>query len=189
MYIINCFGSGIRYWLCRIPKNEFVMMDEYRIKNQCNWVDIFFNLEILDKFGYNDWESIHLLQEGKGWLLKKGNWIEIKKERKKRKIYVDEFMGNGFVFDFFHKEFDKSKLLKEDGFIDIALIQIESGLIFKFEIMEEQLDMDKMKFQMNFSPLTEKLAMDWVSGITYNGLNLAEMKEDGLTRESKVILL
>ena len=98
-------------------------------------------------------------------------------------------MGNGYVFDFFHKEFDKSKLLKEDGFIDIALIQIESGLIFKFEIMEEQLDMDKMKFQMNFSPLTEQLAMDWVSGITYNDLNLAEMKEDGLTRESKVILL
>ena len=79
MYIINCFGSGIRYWLCRIPKNEFVMMDEYRIKNQCNWVDIFFNLEILDKFGYNDWESIHLLQEGKGWLLKKGNWIVVVK--------------------------------------------------------------------------------------------------------------
>ena len=189
MYIINCFGSGIRYWLCRIPKGEFVAMDEYRLKNQCNWVDIFFNLEVLGEFGYNDWESIHLLQEGKGWLLKKGNWIEIKKERKKRKILVEEFVGNGFVFDFFNKDLDRSKILKEEGFIDLALVQIESGLVFKFEIMEEQLDMDKMKFQMNYHPLSEKLEMDWVSGISYDGLNLNETKEDSLTRESKVILL
>jgi len=189
MYIINFFGFGIRYWLCRIPSKEFKLIDEFRVNKQFNWVDIFFNLDILERFGYSDWESIHLLHEGKGWLLQNGNWLEVKKERKKQKIDVSKFIGEGYFFDIYEKIYDDTKLVKEQGYVDVVLAQIDTGLIFKFEINKEKLDLNKMKFKMNFNPLNKCFDADWVTGIVYDGVNINESKEDSLTRESKVIIL
>jgi hypothetical protein len=36
-YIINLFGTGIRYWHCEVDQDMFDEMNRIRIKNQVEW--------------------------------------------------------------------------------------------------------------------------------------------------------
>jgi len=186
-YVINFFGTGIRYWICRIPDEEFQKIDRYRLKHNRCWEEVFFDLHTLEKFGYQDWESIHLLEEGKGWILEGKNWIEFKKGRKKRKVEVGEFLGSGLIFDSFNKERDDTVLIQKKGYVDVALVQLETGLILKYNLGE--MNLDKICFKLCYAPLKNKVAVDWIDSITYAGMALVNYAEDSLTRESRVFVL
>ena len=49
-YIINLFGTGIRYWHCEVDQDMFDEMNRIRIKNQVEWEIVLFNLEFLNYY-------------------------------------------------------------------------------------------------------------------------------------------
>lgn len=188
-HVINMFGAGIRYWICRIPDREFVEIEEFRRSRNLSYEGVFFDLHILERFGYKDWESIHVLMEGKGWLTETGNRMEFKSGRKKRRIEMTDFLGEGLMFDFYQKEPDSSSLQPEQGYTDVALIQREVGQIFKFELKDDLPEWNKLEFKMNYRPVTEQTGLQWVSGISYKGIPLVSRSEDSLVRNSSVLIL
>lgn len=187
--VINFFGSGIRYWICRIPKEEMNKLLEFREKHQLYWEDIFFDLHTLEQFGYKSWEDFHVIREGSGWLVAPRNWFEIKLGRKKRKINSEEFMGEGLMFDLFKKENLADDHTLEQETVDVLLVQLETGLVAKFELNEPRVDIDLMEFKMEPNWMHELLQLHWVEGVDYKKIPLNRVKEDTLIRENRVKLI
>ena len=187
--IINFFGTGVRYWICRIPNTELGLLNKYKVENNLHWEQVFFNLEVLEVFGYKDWESIHLLDDGSGWLPVGNNWIEIRSGRKKRKISADEFLGSGFMFDLFKKVYSDSVLSAVEGNTDVLLLQLETGLIAKHVISIEQITLDQFTFVLGPKWMSDLLGMQWVEGLKYNGFVNNKTQDETLTRESRVMII
>ena len=187
--IINFFGTGVRYWICRIPQKEMVRLEEFRLKNNLYWENMLFDLHILAELGYRSWEDFHLLREGSGWLIAQRNWLEIKQGRKKRKISAEEFMGEGLMFDFFQKVNDTEELNRDRDSSDVLLMQLETGLPAKYEIKEERVELSELRFELQPKWMEELLGLSWVEGIKYNNKELKRTKEDTVIRENRVKLL
>lgn len=184
--IINLFGAGVRYWVCRFPDQEVDRLASFRTKNNLKWEDIFFDLHTLALFGYENWESFNVILEGSGWLTADRNWIEIKVGRKKRKIRTDEFLGSGLMFDLFKKVHSNWVHEPEEGTRDILLIQLETGLTAKYVLSEEGLDLSKLIFELQPKWMEDLLGMNWVENISYTDGVSKKTKEDTLVRENRI---
>lgn len=184
--IINFFGVGVRYWICRIPREELDTLSKYRTNNALNWEDIFFDLHTLELFGYENWESFNVILEGSGWLTADRNWLEIKVGRKKRKVLTDEFLGKGLMFDLFNKEHTEWVYEPQEGTRDILLIQLETGLMAKYELTEEGVDLSQLIFELQPKWMEDLLGMNWVEGVRCNNGDSIKTKEDTLIRENRV---
>mgnify|MGYP000447349993 CR=1 FL=1 len=188
MVAINFYGTGIRYWVCAIPNAEFDEINMYRLRLGIGWEEIFFSLEVLEEFGYSNWENIHLLEEGKGWLIDKANRFEIKSGRKKRLVTMAQFIGEGLLFEAFTKKIVPFKIGKEEGITYVMLSQIDAGLINKYHLESETCDLDKLCFTISILE-QEDMSFNWLSNLTYNDVDLFDQGEDCLTRSNRVILL
>lgn len=184
--IVNFFGIGIRYWICRIPESEVEKLSSFRQDKELNWEDIFFDLHTLELFGYENWESFNVILEGSGWLTAERNWLEIKVGRKKRKVLVDEFLGDGLMFDLFNKEHLEWSYEPELGARDVLLVQLETGLVGKYELNKEGVDLSQLIFNMQPSWFTELLGMNWVEGVECVNGQSRKTKEDTLIRENRI---
>lgn len=187
--VINFFGTGVRYWICRIPIKEFSELSGCKEELGLDWEGVFFNLELLEKFGYKDWESIHLLDEGAGWLPIGSNWIEVRKGKKKRKILVEEFLGEGYLFDSFNKKVSVFELPDQEDIQDVVLLQVETGLVAKYIIDHSLFDLEEITFIMSPNWLSDLFGGVWIEGIEWKGRQVIKKNEDVLTRESKVMIV
>ena len=187
--IINFFGTGVRYWICRVPNDEFDKLRGYKEKHNLVWESIFFNLDVLEKFGYKDWESIHLLEEGTGWIPVGKNWIEIRIGRKKRKFSSDEFLGAGLMFDSFNKDVSDFELTPSNESQDILLLQIETGLIAKYVVNESISDLAFLTCTISPNWMSELFDLAWVEGLKYKGRMVEKSQDDTVIRESKVKII
>ena len=190
MYIINLFGTGIRYWVCKIPVALFDEMEAYKKNAKCAWEEIFFDLHVLAKWGFESWENIHLMHNGRGWLIGGENYIEFRTKGKRVKKMIAQELNNAYVlFNPFALERNEEILSPNEEFKVVILVQIETGLVFKSKINQEKIDLDKMIFHLNYGPLKENFEEDWVTKISYEGRPVLCSDEDTLVRSSKVILI
>jgi hypothetical protein len=190
MYILNFFGTGIRYWVCKIPETTYAEMEMYKKKENCSWEEIFFDLDVLSKWGFDSWGNVHLIHKGKGWLIGGTNYFEVRtKGRRVRKLEAQELNDPYLLFDPYDKVRDETKMELEDGFNIVVLVQIETGLVFKYKIDQPKINLEKIKFHLNYNPMKENFEEDWITGITYDGNAVLSPDEDTLVRSSKVIML
>ncbi len=188
MTTIKFFGTGMRYWICEIPESQFNRIEKEKIALNKMWEELFFDLEFLEQFGYSNWESIHLLEEGKGWLITERNRIEIKTGRKKRVVEMHEFLGDGLLFDAFKKEITAFKVLKKEHFNYVLLVQLDAGLINKYELLSDDFDIDKSKFSF-YDGRDFNLDLLWLTKMEYNNRELFDLGDDCLTRQNIVSVL
>ena len=87
MYIINMFGTGVRYWVCEIPMDRFDEMESFKQKNHCSWEEIFFDLHLLKKWGYTELDELHVVLNERGWLLGGDNYMELRTNGKRKGKY------------------------------------------------------------------------------------------------------
>lgn len=184
--IINFFGVGIRYWICRVPDQEVDRLSKYKTENELNWEDIFFDLHTLELFGYQSWENFNVILEGNGWLTVDKNWLEIKVGRKKRKVSTDEFLGEGLMFDLFNKEQVEWVYEPQEGSSDVLLIQLETGLVAKYELTQEGVNLSQLIFDLQPKWMDETLGMKWVEGVRCTVGGAVRTKEDTLVRENRI---
>jgi hypothetical protein len=147
MVTINFFGEGVRYWLCEIPLAEFDIFLKEKEKTGQDWEHLFFDLSFLDELGYANWESIHLLKKGKGWLIAERNRMELSVGRKKRVVELDEFLGDKMLFQTFSKKVLAFEIDKKEAYQYVLLVQLDTGKINKYELNKDMIDLDKFLFR------------------------------------------
>lgn len=191
MYSFNFIGKGIIYWICKIPIYEFDKIETYCKRNKISLNEFFFNLELLNDFGYRNWNEIHLYHHAIGLLEDKTSFIEIRKKGNRiRKIDTIELLNQQTLFPLYKIRIDTyKKLIKQDDFVFIALVQYAIGLIKKIELNEETLDLNELILNMNYRPLQKCLNLNWVNILFYNNIPIPSKQEDMLILSSEVVLL
>ncbi len=93
--IINLFGIGIRYWICKLPEDIYDEMQQIRIKHSFEWEQLLFDFDLLAHFGYAHWSELSDNPEQTGFLLDPQNRIEIKQGAK----FIARFRANELTND------------------------------------------------------------------------------------------
>ena len=188
MVTINFYGSGIRYWICEIPLEEFKVLENDREKLETVWEQLFFDLEYLEEKGYDSWESIHLLEKGKGWLMADRNRMEIRIGRKKRTVTMNDFLGEDALFDPYKKEVIAFEIEKREGYQYVLLVQMDTGTINKYQLERSSIDTDRLLFRF-YDGRAAGLDLLWLTSVEYDGQELFDQRDDCLTRQNMVRIL
>lgn len=190
MYIINFFGTGIRFWICKIPNDDFAKFEEIKNKRNESYENIFFDLEILNRLGYKSWAEIYPTYSGNGLKIETGNWIEIRKNaRKIRTIECTAILKSTDPFEQYKTDFDNSTFNIDTNFKNVALIQLEKGLVFKYKLNQQSMNLDLLKLHLHATPPFLELQNSFITGLSYQEERLESEKSDLMVVGTKVILL
>ena len=187
-YFINLFGTGIRYWTCNVPKDLFNQMDQERLKTNIDWETLIYDQGFLKMFGYKNFQDLSKAKEKIGFILNKGNKIEIKQRAKYLlKTSSRELYGDESLFPKFQTEIINLDFVPKDDMILMIIIQTEVGLIGKFTIENELFNIDQLTFR-----LTKLLPEDSdlvLFELNYDSKKLRSIKDDSVIRNTKVVII
>lgn len=184
-FIINLFGTGIRYWICEIPIPLFEEMNKIRLNHKVEWENLLFDFDFLKHFGFNHWSEMSPHPEMTGFLIDHQNRIEIKQGAK----FITRFRSNELnnmetLFPLYHSDVRPIENNKDNAsFQQIILIHFEKGLIGKFKIETENLAISKFHFQLQFID-----QINFLSELQYNSLTLKNTTNDTVVFGSKVVI-
>lgn len=183
-YIINLFGTGIRFWDCQIDRNIFDDMSKIKLKHIVEWENLLFNLDFLKHYGFEHWSELSPTPPKTGFLLTAHNIIEVKQKGKLITRFKSNELDNSQVlFPLYRtKENPKSESnLNND--VQLKLIQFEKGLIAKFAFQTDMFSIDTLEFNL------EKMeSMKFLESICFNSSKLEIVLEDTVIVGTKVIL-
>ena len=74
-YVINFFGSGIRFWICNILNSEYDQMCQIRYDEKKSWDELFFDFRFLEKLNRSHWSEFSSNNAEIGFWLQKENMI------------------------------------------------------------------------------------------------------------------
>lgn len=146
-YILNQFGTGIRYWVCHLDGNLFNEMNQFKKYHRVEWENLLFDFDFLHRFGFNHWSELSNKKESAGLLINSTNRIEIKFGAKFLTRFNSMALMNDSTFfpiyktSFVDLEFETPPKTKT-----LILIQFETGLIGKYAIQSKNLLMDDIEF-------------------------------------------
>jgi len=190
MTVINLFGEGIRYHICRVPIDEFHIMEKYRLQHSLDWEHVIFDLELMSSWGYSNLDNFHMIHSGNGWLINEKNFLEIRRKgKKRRKIKSLELISNLNLFNLYNLDEDRSDLDFEKGSVVFAIVQIETGLVFKYQLDKQNFSLNDFTFCKNYQPLSLSLQENWITNIKYLGKDLINSMQDTLIRSNRVYLI
>jgi len=190
MYSINMSGKGLRYWICKIPLLEFSKFETLQKRLDIEYENIFFDLDILNKLGYSTFEDLFCIDKNRGFFITERNRIQIRNKTKSIKRFDStDLKYTPLMFDPYTLIDDESEIIQETGFKYIALIQFETGTFFKFKLDNFQLNINLLKFHINYKPISIRLKKDFVTNISYENQQLAQKKEDVVCTGNQVIFL
>lgn len=149
-YIINLFGTGIRYWNCEIGIDMFNDMNQRIQKHNVKWEDLLFDLEILNHYGFEHWSRLSSKPANVGFLLEARNRIEIKQESK----LITRFKANDLkteltLFPLYQTVFIKESTEDKADIKSFKLIQMEKGLIGKYKFQSENFSIVQLAFTLS----------------------------------------
>lgn len=175
-YVINLIGNGIRYWLYSPTKEEFGLMMEIKRISDKSWCELFFDFDFLKQLNRNHWSEL-ANSERKGFLLLPGNLIEIrKKNRVLEKFGSIELIRHTAIFPLYQTS---NHLMKFNTLDKFLIIQHEKGLIEKYEIHSDKLDLNQLVFNLVKTP-KENLIPFHLSEINYLEKKLESRMDDNL---------
>lgn len=191
MYTINFFGTGMHYWICKIPILEYLALEKIKNENHETFESLLFDLEFLNEFGYSHWSKIHVIHFGSGLLSAPKNFIEIRKgNRRIGKISTETIVHGNQLFDLYAKQNNVCSHINFDvNFKYLVLIQFNTGLVRKYRINTEKLNMDLFLFYINSLPRGTNFNYDWLTALSYDGLMLDLIVEDVAVTGNRVICL
>lgn len=177
-YRINLFGEGIRIWSCNLDLKCFKEMDLAR--NKQAWVNVLFDLDFLNKFGFSHWSELSSEKEQVVYQLFPRNSIEIKQNNKRlTQFFATDLIEHNLLFPLYQTSETSLHGNEQTCF---RLLEFETGMIMSYAFEAENISMNDLCFQL--SPLKA----DWVlSGVSYNSTPLELIKTDSVVRGSNVI--
>jgi hypothetical protein len=181
-FIINLFGIGIRYWVCDIPMVLFEEMELIRINLKVEWEELLFDFDFLQHFGFSHWSELSQFPEKIGFLLDSQNRIEIKHGAKfVARFRSHELLNYETLFPLFRTNHSEIIIEQKQDFRRLILIQYEKGLVGKYKIPSDFLNMNEVEFH-----LKAMNGLLFLSEITYQKQSLKSTGNDTLCFSSKV---
>jgi len=149
-YIINLFGTGIRYWNCEVAQEVFDDMNRIREKNQVAWEQVLFDLDFLNHYGFGHWSELAKSPANRGFLLDPQNRIEIKKGGKLlTRFRANELDTAATLFPLFSTSFREETHVVRPATTSFQLIQFEKGLIGKFKFEAEHFSIEQLHYVLS----------------------------------------
>jgi hypothetical protein len=149
-YIINLFGTGIRYWNCELPIDVFNDMHQRIQKHNVRWEEMLFDLEILNHYGFEHWSKLSPIPANVGFLLQPQNRIEIKQESKLiTRFKAIDLKTESTLFPLYQTVFIKESTKDKADIKSFKLIQMEKGLIGKYKFQSEKFSIDQLGFTLS----------------------------------------
>jgi hypothetical protein len=149
-YIINLFGTGIRYWNCELPIDVFNDMNQRIQKHNVRWEDMLFDLEILNHYGFEHWSRLSSKPANVGFLLEAQNRIEIKQESKLiTRFKAIDLKTESTLFPLYQTVFIKESTEEKADIKSFKLMQMEKGLIGKYKFQSEIFSIDQLEYTLS----------------------------------------
>lgn len=190
MFYINFFGTGIRYTMRLFSNDLFEGLKTHKEDKNMSWDDLFNDLHLLADLGIHDMEELSKEHESIGLLLGGKNIIEIRKDgRRLKRIFTSEFNDPYNLLDPYNRIEDTSELELNTDLQRVVFVQVETGLIAKFEIDSEDFVLDDVTFLFNYKPLSDFHKEDWICGIYYRNIPVKSSKDDTVVMSQHVLLL
>ena len=175
-FLLNLFGTGIRYWICDIPSEQYNEMEQIRVKHSVKWEELISDFDFLKHYGYAHWSELSSFPEQKGFYLNAQNKLEIKeKNRFIARFKADELLNTIALFPLYKTINLPSDFPCNPATERLIIKQEETGLFAKYELFTEELLIEKLQFQLE---ITEHNSL--LTRITYPGIYIVEQKEDTL---------
>jgi hypothetical protein len=184
-YILNQFGTGIRYWICDLDIVIFQKMNEFRLHYQVEWEHLLFDFDFLQRFGFNHWSDLSNQAEYIGFFIHPMNKIEIKLGTKFITRFKSlELLNQETFFPLYRSAFFDLKMEQKPNIQTFLLIQFETGLIGKYKIPSKNLLMDDLEFLCSrINNLT------FITHLRYRNQILKSTKNVSVSTSSKVIII
>ncbi len=186
--IINLFGTSIRYWVCEMPREQFLYLDELRERRKEHWVNLFFDLDWLSQLGLSHWSDWAIQKEKTGLLCLPKSLIEIRKGRRMlEKFSAQKLINSDSLFELYRTREHTISQSSSNEFVRFILMQTEIGLVGKFKIDRETLRMDELEFEL--TRLENPEASCLLTSIYLNGNELVRSDDDTLVINSQIYFL
>jgi len=183
-FIMNFFGTGIRYWICEIPNAVFEEMNDKRIKHKVEWEQLLFDFDFLKHFGYNHWCELSKQPEKIGFQLSTQNRIEIKSGAKFISRFKSiELQDEETLFPLFNTVKNEIKTVYKENSQTILLLEYQKGLIAKFKFETDDFSINQLEFQL--STIENET---WLTEIVFNSNPLHLFQDDTVSIGTRVIL-
>jgi hypothetical protein len=173
-FLLNLFGTGIRYWICDIPTEQFNEMEQIRVKHSVEWEELLCDFDFLKHYGYAHWSELSSYPEQKGFYLNSHNKAEIKeKNRFIARFKAEELMNTNALFPLYKTFNLHSNFPNHPATERLIIKQEETGLFAKYELFTEDFLIEELQFQLE---ITEQYSL--LTGIKYPEISIIEQKED-----------
>ncbi len=182
-FIINLFGTGIRYWFCEVPIEMYDEMKLIKEKKQVGWENLLFDFDFLNHFGLNHWSELSSLQEEIGFLLIPENRVEIKSGAKFiTRFRAVDLNSTGTLFPLYNTNLTKQIIENKPLSKSFILIHYEKGLIAKYQFVTDHFSLEDLDFQL------ENFAETFIlKNVNYRNAVIPSIGDDSLTISTKVI--
>ena len=182
-YIINLFGTGIRYWQCEVDQNMFDDMNRIRLKNKVEWEQLLFDLDFLNHYGFSHWSELSTSPGKVGFLLNAQNRIEIKNGSKRlMRFQANELDTETTLFPLYRTAFMDEPIIEKSESKCFTLLQFEKGLIGKYKFETETFSIEQMNYVLSTIGTTKFLA-----SLKFGDTRLESTQEDCLVIGGEVV--
>lgn len=181
-FIINLFGTGIRYWCCEVPIEMYDEMKLIKEKKQVGWENLLFDFDFLNHFGFNHWSELSILQEQIGFLVIPENRVEIKSGSKFiTRFRAVDLNNTGTLFRLYNTNLAKQIIENKPLSKSFILINYEKGLIAKYQFITEYFKIENLVFHLE--TFGESLIL---KNINHKSVIIPRIADDSLTISTKV---
>ena len=181
-YIINLFGNAIQIWDLDLPQEMLLKLTAYQSKFNLTWEEVIFNLEIVEKLGYQNWMDfskpitpIQLLMDDTARieLRKKSRLIEL--------ISAKELCSPSSLFSRYEVSDDELSFEEPK---QLRFIIRYKGLVSKFAFEDDAFRMDKLEFKLDRQNVNNEIML---STISLNGIPLSSFQDDLLHVRGEIV--
>jgi len=181
-YIINLFGNAIQIWDLDLPQEMLLKLTAYQSKFNLTWEEVIFNLEIVEKLGYQNWMDFSKPITPIQLLLDDTSRIEFrKKSRLIELISAKELCSPSSLFSRYEVSDDEVSFEEPR---QLRFIIRYKGLVSKFAFEDDAFRMDKLEFKLDRQNVNNEIML---STISLNGLPLSSLQDDLLHVRGEVL--
>jgi len=164
-------------------------MERECTENNVSWENAFSDYDFLHRHGYLSLSAIPSSRSFFLFPLHNHNRFELKqRSRFLIKTSAKDLSNEGLLFERYSLDIDPLTIQPRKGHQLVLLIMEESGLIGKFELNQENIQVDSLHYQC-LDIKIPGISSLCLTGISYRGELLKPKKQDAVVRGIQVVLL
>jgi hypothetical protein len=172
-FIINLFGNAIQICDIDLPQETMLKLASHQTKFNLTWEEVIFNLEIVEKLGYQNWMDFSKPITPIQLLMDDTSRIEFrKKSRLIELISAKELCSPSSLFSRYEVSDDEVSFEEPK---QLRFVIHYKGLVSKFAFEDDSFRMDKLEFKLDRQNVKNEILL---SAISLKGIPLSSLQDD-----------